>query len=153
MGSGGNAGPGRIERPDDVTVAVDTSILILRTRDPAIGAWFRDRVLADELAIPDLVRLEYLRGARNGLHYDEIDDGLGALQRIAMERADWDRAAEVQRRLAHQTGGGQRAVSLPDLLIAAAVERAHRELVHADVHFDRIAALTGQPTRFLRAAA
>jgi predicted nucleic acid-binding protein len=136
-----------------VTVAVDTSILILRSRDTAIGAWFRDRVLADEIAIPDLVRLEYLRGARNGVHYDVLEDGLRALHQIAMERADWDRAAEVQRLLAHQTGGGQRAVSLPDLLIAAAAERAGLELVHADAHFDRIAALTGQPTRFVRVSA
>ncbi len=54
-----------------------------------------------------------------------------------------------QRTLAHQTGGGQRAVKIPDLLIAAAAERAGFPLVHYDGDFDRIATITGQPTSWV----
>ena len=37
----------------------------------------------------------------------------------------------------------------PDLLIAAAAESARVTLLHYDEEYDRIAAITGQPTRWL----
>ncbi len=40
-------------------------------------------------------------------------------------------------------------MKIPDLLIAAAAERAGYPLVHYDADFDRIAALTGQPTSWV----
>jgi len=125
-------------------IALDTSVLILRERNEEVGAWFRARLLADELAICDLVRLEYLFGARNGAHYDDLVDALGALHPIRIEPPDWLRALEVQHALARQTGGGQRAVKIPDLVIAASAERAGLELVHYDSDYDRIASITGQ---------
>lgn len=132
-------------------IALDTSVLILRERDPEVGDWFRQRLLADELAICDLVRLEYLFGARNAAHYDDLRDALGALHAIPIEPPDWTRALDVQRSLAGQTGGGQRAVKIPDLVIAASAERAGLELVHYDADYDRIASITGQPARWVAA--
>ena len=129
--------------------AIDTSVLILRERDPAAQRWLEQRLHADAIAICDYVAMEYLVGARNGQEYDRIRDALDACVRIAIEPGDWRRAFEVQRHLAHQTGGGQRAVKIPDLLIAAAAERAGHPLVHYDRDYDRIAAITGQPTSWI----
>ena len=129
--------------------AVDTSVLILRERNTAIAAWFEAQLLADALAICDMVRLEYLFGARNGREYDELADALAALRQFPIEPRDWARALEVQRALAQQTGRGQRAVKIPGLLIAAAAERAQLPLVHYDEDYDRISAITGQATRWV----
>lgn len=125
-------------------IALDTSVLILRERDEEVAAWFRERLLADELAICDLVRLEYLVGARSGAHYEELLDALAALHAIPIEPPDWARALEVQHALARLTGGGQRAVKIPDLLIAASAERAGLGLVHYDADYERIASISGQ---------
>jgi predicted nucleic acid-binding protein len=42
-----------------------------------------------------------------------------------------------------------RAVSLPDLLVAACAERAGLSVLHYDADFDRIAAITRQPVRWV----
>ncbi len=132
-------------------IALDTSVLILRERDEEVGAWFRQRLLADELAVCDLVRLEYLFDARNGAHYGELREALGALHAIAIEPPDWARSLAIQHALAQQTGGGQRAVKIADLIIAASAERAGLELIHYDADYDRIASITGQPARWVAA--
>lgn len=131
--------------------AVDTSVLILRQRDPIVSAWFQEHVLGDEVAICEMVALEYLMGARRGDHYDQLAAGLEALHSYPIDQEAWTRARVVQQTLAHQTGGGQRAVKLPDLLIAAASERAGLPLVHYDADYDRIAAVTGQATQWVAA--
>lgn len=123
--------------------------MILRHRSQPVAAWFAARLAADALAICDMVALEYLVGARTGRHFDELQDALTAVRWVAIESADWTRAREVQRVLAHQTGGGQRGVTIPDLLIAAAAERVDMNLVHYDDDYDQIAAVTGQPTSWV----
>jgi predicted nucleic acid-binding protein len=129
-----------------VTYLVDTTVLILRQRDDTVRSWFTTQVTADNLAVCDAVVLEYLMGARSGQHYDELDVALSGLHRIEIEATDWQRAREVHRTLAHQTGGGQRAVKIPDLIIAAAAERSSVPVAHYDEDYDRIAAITGQET-------
>lgn len=42
-----------------------------------------------------------------------------------------------------------RAVPLPDLLVAACAERAELTVLHYDADFDRIAALTNQPSQWI----
>jgi predicted nucleic acid-binding protein len=50
-------------------------------------------------------------------------------------------------RAARRAGRGHhRSVQHPDLLVAAAAERAGIAVLHHDQDFDRIAAVTGQPT-------
>jgi predicted nucleic acid-binding protein len=51
--------------------------------------------------------------------------------------------------LAAQGGKHRRAVKHPDLLTAAAARSAGLAVLHYDEDFDRIAAVTGQPTRGL----
>jgi predicted nucleic acid-binding protein len=126
---------------------VDTSVLILGRRQPEIGRW----VVAngDRLAIVDLVALEYLTGARSASDYRALEEALDAFPRLATEPADWARVREVHRALALVGLGHQRSVKLPDLLIAAVAERHGVGLVHYDADYDRIAAVTGQATRWV----
>lgn len=56
---------------------------------------------------------------------------------------DWQRARELWHR------GQQRAVGLPDLLVAAVAERHRVTVLHYDKDFDLIAAVTGQPTTWV----
>ena len=62
--------------------------------------------------------------------------------------AEWRRAIEVYEALAVKGGAHQRQVKHRDLLIAAAAESAGVPVLHCDADFDRIAAITGQPTRW-----
>jgi predicted nucleic acid-binding protein len=59
-----------------------------------------------------------------------------------------NRAVEVQRLLADQ--GKHRAVSVPDLLVAATAELARLTVLHVDKDFELIAETTGQPVERLR---
>jgi predicted nucleic acid-binding protein len=54
-----------------------------------------------------------------------------------------DRAMEVQLLLAER--GHHRAVSVPDLLIAATAELTGLTVLHRDKDFDLVAEITGQP--------
>jgi predicted nucleic acid-binding protein len=127
-----------------VIFLVDTTVLILRERHDEVLHWFSAQLAADNLAVCDVVVLEYLTGARSGGHYDELDGALGGMHRIEIEPADWQHARVVHRDLAHQTGGWQRAVKIANLIIAAAAERAGVPVAHYDQDYDRIAAVTGQ---------
>ncbi|MDP8971041.1 MAG: PIN domain nuclease [Actinomycetota bacterium] len=60
-----------------------------------------------------------------------------------------DRAVAVQLLLADQ--GHHRAVSVPDLLVAATAELAGLTVLHVDKDFDLIAAVTGQHVERLTA--
>jgi predicted nucleic acid-binding protein len=66
-------------------------------------------------------------------------------------KEQWSRALWVYEQLATQGGAHQRSVKHPDLLIAAAAEAAGLTVLHYDEDFDRIAEITGQPTRWLAA--
>lgn len=57
------------------------------------------------------------------------------------------RALEIQALLAERSQ--HRGVSVPDLLIAACAERAGLVVLHYDADYDRIAEMTGQPTRWV----
>jgi predicted nucleic acid-binding protein len=64
-------------------------------------------------------------------------------------RGRWNRALQVYEQLSALGGGSQRSVKHPDLLSAAAAEAADVTVLHYDEDYDRIAAITGQPTRWL----
>jgi predicted nucleic acid-binding protein len=81
-------------------------------------------------------------------------------RRISTWRSGWllldvdqtmlDRACEVQALLAKQSQ--HRGVKSMDLLIAAAAELAGLVVLHYDRDYDRIARVTGQPTKWIVAA-
>jgi predicted nucleic acid-binding protein len=132
-----------------VIALYDTSALILAAHHADVARELADALAVDEVAICPPVRLEYLNGARNAAEYERFDAVLGALRWLAVEALDWDRALGVHGRLAAIAPGQQRGVRLVDLIVAAVAERNALPLVHYDADYDRIAAITGQATRWI----
>jgi hypothetical protein len=129
----------------------DTSALILAARDPTIAAGLRESLANDEIAISEPILLEYLNGARNAAEYARFDETLRALRLLSTTPEDWQRALAVHRQRADSGPGHQRSVRLVDLLVAAVAERHGYPVAHVDGDYDRIARLTGQPTRWVGA--
>ncbi len=127
----------------------DTSALILAARVPSIGAILADAVAADELAITEPILLEYLNGARNQIEYERFTAGFRAARLLAATGEDWTRALGVQGALARIGPGHQRSVRIQDLVIGAVAERHGVPVLHYDEDFDRIAAITGQSTKWV----
>ena len=96
-----------------------------------------------------MVRLELLHSARSATEFAEVREELAALADCPIGEDQWKRALQVYERLSAQGGASQRSVKHPDLLIAAAAEAAVVTVLHYDEDYDRIAAITGQPTRWL----
>jgi predicted nucleic acid-binding protein len=116
---------------------------------PELRRAFDSALVDGELATCDMVRLELLHSARSGIEFVEIRQELAALADCPIEKEQWRRALWVYERLSAQGGASQRSVKHPDLLIAAAAEAAGVGVLHYDEDYDRIAAITGQPTRWL----
>jgi len=109
-----------------------------------------DVALVDgEIATCDMVRLELLYSARNTGEFGDLRDELAALPDCPVGKEQWERALWVYEQLAALGGAHQRSVKHADLLIAAAAEAAGLTVLHYDEDFDRIAEITGQPTRWL----
>lgn len=128
----------------------DTSALIAAAREPAHAGALADALAGDAVAITEPILLEYLNGARNLAEYDRFETRLRAARVLDTTASDWARALAVHRRLAGTGAGHQRSVRLVDLIVAAVAERANMPVVHVDSDYERIAAITGQPTRPLR---
>lgn len=121
---------------------------ISRDSHPEVGEVISDLRRAGLLAICGMAELELLYSARSGRHHREIEDDLYVTyERLYTEESDFVRAKEVQRELAD--AGRHRAVSLPDLIIAAVAERHGVAVLHYDADFDLIAEVTGQATRWV----
>jgi hypothetical protein len=127
----------------------DTSALILAAREPRAGRILADALAADEVALSEPILIEYLNGARNASEYDRIEAALRATRIVPTTAPDWERALDVHRELARRGAGHQRSVRLPDLIIAAVAAREQLPIVHYDADYDRIAAITGQATRWV----
>jgi predicted nucleic acid-binding protein len=127
----------------------DTSALILAARHDGAADALREAIGGIGFAVTDIVVVEYLNGARNLAEYDRFSWSLGAAQRLRAEPEDWDRVLQVHRLLAASGAGHQRSVSVPDLIVAAVAERHGVALVHYDEDYERIAALTSQPVRWV----
>jgi len=110
---------------------------------------FDEAVVEGALATCDTVRLELLHSARNAREFAFLRLRLAALPDCPIGKPEWQRALEVYEQLAQQGGAHQRAVKHPDLLVAAAAESRDVVVVHYDEDYDRIAAVTGQPVRWL----
>lgn len=116
---------------------------------PELRGAFDAALIDGELATCDMVRLELLHSARNATEFAGIRAELEALPDCPIGEAQWDRALWVYEQLSEHGGAFHRSVKHPDLLIAAAAESAGVALLHYDADYDAIAAITGQPTRWL----
>jgi len=127
---------------------VDTSAWHHAAHSEVAHQWRRylDR---DEIGICDQVRLEILWSARSAADYEQLAEELSGLRVIPADSSTLERALEVQRSLAHVAGLHHRSVKIADLAIAAAAEAAAATVLHYDADYDRIAAITGQPVRWV----
>lgn len=98
------------------------------------------------LASCHVIALEVLYSARNLRDYEMLQRDIAAIRWIPVSEPVMDRTMEVQYLLAKR---GQHRIPLPDLMIAAAAEAVDAVLLHYDSDFDRIAAVTGQATKWI----
>jgi len=117
-------------------------------RDEGVAARLSLLIVDGQVATCGIVELEVLYSARKDDELRDIRDSRRtAFPRVPMSEADFERAEDVLAQLARH--GHHRAVSLPDLLIAAAAERAGLIVIHYDADYDTIARVTGQVTEWV----
>lgn len=102
------------------------------------------------LAVCGAVEIEVIHSARTAQDAQRIRWLLRGFDWLPMPDDIWDRAIEVQIRALRN--GNHRALSMADLLIAATAERHGAIVLHYDRDYDLIAAITGQPTRWVAPA-
>ena len=94
-----------------------------------------------------MTALEYLNNAPDPKGYEVVWRNLHGQRWLDVTTAAMDRAMAVHRLLAATSQ--HRGFSLPDLIIAAAAELNAATVLHYDSDYDRIAAVTGQPTEWV----
>ncbi|MFD3416166.1 PIN domain nuclease [Streptomyces cyaneofuscatus] len=99
------------------------------------------------LAVCQPTEYEMVHSARDNAEATRISTWLHAFDYLHTEDDAFARALEVQRHALN--AGFHRALSLPDLLIAATAELNRVTVLHYDGDFDMIASLTGQPTEWV----
>lgn len=106
------------------------------------------RMQAGHVGVALVTELEVGFSARSSRDYRATrEDLLEHLIPVAMPVRAEQRARDLQR---HLVGRGQhRAISVPDLLLAAIAEIEQLTVLHYDADFDLIAELTGQPTEWV----
>ena len=94
-----------------------------------------------------IIDLEILYSARNASEHRHFRTQRAAFDYFPMTDEIAQRAIEVQGLLAARAQ--HRAVSIPDLLVAATAERHSLTVLHYDGDYDRIAEITGQPAEWI----
>ena len=119
---------------------VVTSVLT-RLGRPSVRDVIEPMARAGRLARPATGDLEIGYAARNADEWDRLIGALDAFGAVETSAAHVARALQVQRLLAARS---QRGRKLPDLLVAAAAEALNLTVLHYDVDFEHISAVTGQ---------
>jgi predicted nucleic acid-binding protein len=129
------------------TFLADKSALTRRDTRREVRAVIEPMLLAGQIATCGIVDLELLYSASSPAIYERLASALRSLPRVPITEAVIDRALEVQARLAK--GSQHRAVSLPDLIVAACAEGAGLTVLHYDADNDRNAKITGQAVQWV----
>ena len=125
---------------------IDKSALA-RMPDARVQARLVPILEAGEAATCAIIDLEVLYSTRSAKEHRRTRRRRAlAYAHVPLSEATFQRAIEVQGLLAQR---GQHRVPIPDLIIAAAAERAGMVLLHYDADFDRIAAMTGQTVEWV----
>jgi predicted nucleic acid-binding protein len=127
---------------------IDKSALVRLARSRDAAAWAA-RIERGLVRIATITRLEVGYSARSGadLRAGLQSPPLSALPVEYQTPAIEDRAVEVLTLLADR--GQHRALSIPDLIIAATAEFSGLTVLHLDKDFEIIASITGQPVERL----
>ncbi|GII26297.1 PIN domain nuclease [Planosporangium mesophilum] len=127
----------------------DTSVYVLQGRHPEVRRRFERLLTEGRLAGCQMTALEFLNNAPDPKGYEVLWGALHGHRWIDVTTQAMDRALAVHRELA--TTSQHRHFHLPDLIIAATAELHGAVLLHYDADYDRIAAITGQPTEWVAA--
>ncbi|MCX5124518.1 PIN domain nuclease [Streptomyces sp. NBC_00347] len=125
---------------------IDKSALA-RYPKPAVRSVLDPLHNAGLLALCGAIELEVLHSARGRAEAQEISEELRGFDWLATYDEAWSRAIEVQALLIE--AGTWKAVSVPDLIIAATAELHGATVLHYDGDYDMIAEVTGQPMRWV----
>ncbi|MFI5844362.1 PIN domain nuclease [Catenuloplanes sp. NPDC051500] len=125
----------------------DTSVYVLQARHPAVQRTFDSHLMAGRLAVCEMTAMEYLNNAPNPAIYETLWGALQSQRWLKVTAEAMARALEIHRAMA--AGSQHRHFRLPDLIIAATAEVHGATVLHYDVDYDRIAAITGQPTEWV----
>lgn len=126
---------------------LDTSAWVHRMLNDSVRDRVDDLWLAGRIATCHFVVAEVLNNAQDHRSYKALQHALIAARWLPVTESAMDRGLEVHASLAGK--GQHRHFSLPDLFIAATAEEAGATVLHYDSDYDRIAAVTGQPTEWV----
>ena len=126
---------------------VDKSAFTRRETRAEVQAIVEPLLLAGRIATCAIIDLELLFSDRTPSGYQRLATALQGMPRVPINQAIMERALQIQAELARKAM--HRSVPLPDLLIAACAEHHGLVLLHYDADFDRIGAITMQPTRWV----
>lgn len=122
------------------------------------SAWHRARYLPDKwgamlrggkIATCTVIEMEWLYSARSSADYRVHLVARRGLEVAPLTQEVADQALWIQSCLADTQEGGHRSAKVADCLIAAIAQAAGLTVLHYDQDFDRIAAVTGQPTEWI----
>jgi predicted nucleic acid-binding protein len=129
------------------TWLIDKSVLA-RLSKPEVRQIMLPRLRAGRVAVSIVTELEVGLSARSAGDYKAIRQTmLDYLVPVFVTPRAEQRAREVQVELIRR--GQHRAVSIPDLLVAAVAEIERLSVLHYDADFDLVASITGQPVEWL----
>ncbi|HEY8731697.1 MAG TPA: PIN domain nuclease [Candidatus Limnocylindria bacterium] len=121
---------------------------LARLANPAVAARLEPLIETGAIATCGMVELEVLWSARGIAELRDVRREWGlSFPRVGITDGDFVRAADVLTLLAERSH--HRSAKIPDLLIAAAAERAGLAVLHYDRDFDLIAEVTGQPAEWI----
>lgn len=127
----------------------DTSAWFKSRSDAAVRAEFDELVAEGLIASCAQVDLELLYTTQDADDFARRRQQLYSLRHCRITDEVWARATDVFELLARQGPLHHRQVKPADLVIAAAAELTGIGVVHYDRDYDAIAAVTGQPVRWL----
>jgi predicted nucleic acid-binding protein len=133
-----------------VAYLADTSVYVVRARDQRVQRRFEELLAEGRLAACQMTALEFLNNTPDPTSYEAIWGALSGHRWADVTASAMSRAMDVHRLLAATSQ--HRNFSLPDLIIAATAEQHGATVLHYDADYDRIAAVTGQPTEWVAPA-
>jgi hypothetical protein len=125
----------------------DKSALTRHGTKPEVQSVVAPLLLAGRIATCGIIDLELLYSARDPADHRRLASALSGMPRVPFSEQIMERALEVQAELA--VVSQHRSVPLPDLMVAACAEHHGLTVLHYDGDYHRIAAVTGQATRWV----
>ncbi len=125
----------------------DTSVYVLQGHHPQVRRRFEELLTEGRLSMCQMTALETLNNAPDPAGYERLWGALHGQRWIDVSTDAMTRALAVHRELA--AASQHRHFRLPDLIIAATAELGGATVLHYDADYDRIAAVTGQPTEWV----